>query len=815
MDVTVDSTAQVAVVLVGEEDLFLDLLQRFPARRYPVVFANDLKEAGDRFKLYHPQVLIVPAGSGIDVPATAEVVRTARRRDTKVIGLGKVDELPADLAELLDEVTPEGDVNALLEAVAAALRERRIAPRANIDVLLTISGLGDLRATVISGRSLFVPTDSPLKTGRMAQIDVDAGSARLRCWARVVRVGEGEQGQHGMVLGIGEREHAIRAFLDGLVRGALLLERAEVGSQDPVSELPDSVSDRLEQRVQQEVTGLRARLESQVALTEALNSRLDSLVQSEEHSVKWKDVRPVLVKKWSAQREVIKTLIERVNKLTATQRAASKLQGALETEEGLHRKLEEQEALIETLRARIDQVIDGAHATTDKPVADDPASASMGKAQQRLEQTLSAQGNLVESLAERVEVLASRGLPAREIGQAQKTLDDHAAQIASLTLRLDELRDQLRMGQADQQQVSGLQEQANRGQENLEQQLKDPLGSLEIGQWAPMPQLGGATNGSDAVDPSPDAQTVKASALPQESTQVDHTPSPVPLPAEVPPPAAASPDAGDSTFEPATEAMDPLMTNRGGSLGRMPKWLYLLAPIAGALLGLGVFGALRVSGVIGGSSGPVVAKAGQGDAAAKRGDTGVSADVGAVVVKSPGPKDARVADAGSAVKPPDEVVGAAESAPDGGVVADTSAKQPPRTTKRQRRQAERRRAAAARRVKRKRYMRLGKQSMARRRYRESRRYLTTALKLKDDYRVRRLLARSHEMVGELWAASHHLKRCIALSPARLRPKRYDELGKIYAKLGKKALACHNFRSAVRLRPSFSRAQAHVHQYCGK
>jgi tetratricopeptide (TPR) repeat protein len=79
--------------------------------------------------------------------------------------------------------------------------------------------------------------------------------------------------------------------------------------------------------------------------------------------------------------------------------------------------------------------------------------------------------------------------------------------------------------------------------------------------------------------------------------------------------------------------------------------------------------------------------------------------------------------------------------------------------------------------------------------------LTEALKLKDDYRVRMLLARSHEQSNELWPAAHHLQKAIAGAPAGTRLRLHVQLGQIYLKLGKKAHACQTLKAVAGYGPA--------------
>lgn len=99
-------------------------------------------------------------------------------------------------------------------------------------------------------------------------------------------------------------------------------------------------------------------------------------------------------------------------------------------------------------------------------------------------------------------------------------------------------------------------------------------------------------------------------------------------------------------------------------------------------------------------------------------------------------------------------------------------------------------------------------------YKRARKQLTLALRSSDDYRVRRLLCRSHEAAGELWPAIHHLQQAIERAPARLRSSMRNRLGLLYARVGKRSRACQSFTAVLKTRPNDSRAKKYRALYCG-
>ena len=106
-----------------------------------------------------------------------------------------------------------------------------------------------------------------------------------------------------------------------------------------------------------------------------------------------------------------------------------------------------------------------------------------------------------------------------------------------------------------------------------------------------------------------------------------------------------------------------------------------------------------------------------------------------------------------------------------------------------------------------------KKLIRKRQHKEARKLLTVALKISDDYRVRSLMARSHQAAGELWPASHHLQLAAGKAPKRLRPGLYNQLGLIYLKLRKTSKACAAFKQALAARPRDRRASLNISKHC--
>jgi tetratricopeptide (TPR) repeat protein len=165
------------------------------------------------------------------------------------------------------------------------------------------------------------------------------------------------------------------------------------------------------------------------------------------------------------------------------------------------------------------------------------------------------------------------------------------------------------------------------------------------------------------------------------------------------------------------------------------------------------------------------------------------------------------ADAGVSVVTAPTVTGPADA---GAVSTDTEPALAPSTKSR----AMLRRERVAAQKKRLRFcLKRSKKLIRKQKHKEARKLLTVALKISDDYRVRSLMARSHQAAGELWPASHHLQKAASKAPKRLRPGLYNRLGLIYVKLGKRSKACAAFKQAQAARPGDRRASLHISKHC--
>ncbi|MCA9670739.1 MAG: hypothetical protein KC503_34320, partial [Myxococcales bacterium] len=104
-------------------------------------------------------------------------------------------------------------------------------------------------------------------------------------------------------------------------------------------------------------------------------------------------------------------------------------------------------------------------------------------------------------------------------------------------------------------------------------------------------------------------------------------------------------------------------------------------------------------------------------------------------------------------------------------------------------------------------VRSAQRAIRRRRFAQARRSLTAALKLSDGYRLRELMALTHQLSRELWPATHHLKKAATLAPARSQGRLHYKLAMIYFLLKKQSLGCAALRRAAKSKPPYKRAYA--------
>ena len=113
--------------------------------------------------------------------------------------------------------------------------------------------------------------------------------------------------------------------------------------------------------------------------------------------------------------------------------------------------------------------------------------------------------------------------------------------------------------------------------------------------------------------------------------------------------------------------------------------------------------------------------------------------------------------------------------------------------------------------KRNRLMAKAQRLLDKKRYPESRRYLTRALKIDDSARLRRYFSRSYEKVGKFWPAIYHMKKAVKFSPRSA--QQHAKLGMLYLRVGQHGNACRSFRFAVQYKPGHRAAKRQLDKHC--
>jgi hypothetical protein len=101
----------------------------------------------------------------------------------------------------------------------------------------------------------------------------------------------------------------------------------------------------------------------------------------------------------------------------------------------------------------------------------------------------------------------------------------------------------------------------------------------------------------------------------------------------------------------------------------------------------------------------------------------------------------------------------------------------------------------------------------RRKVTRARRLLARAMKLRDDWRVRRLLAICAEREGQPLAAADQLEKGAYHAPPKRKSQLHDRRGQLLLKLGKRDAACVAFRAAVKAWPRNLESRKRVALLC--
>jgi hypothetical protein len=804
-------THQDAIVIVGDEELFVEFLGGFP-QDCAILFASDLAEAERHCAAHTPRLIVI--ARGVSSEGLVQLVDLVHRRGGLALGVG---DLPKDS---LDVLVPADDRREVLRAARELLGERRQLARANVELAVEVLGESPTVASDITAEAIFVPREPPLAVGEKVPLAIMVDSQRLECTADVGRVGRGGSGSTGMVLRIPEQAANVRDFLDSSTQRALILERfcGAGGPDAPPDKIAEPEAPPPPQRRQGGVAGPRpvggppreARAQEKPPVhPQAATRESTSLVgQLEGLAGRVAELeRRVADQVSSLQQRVasqVASLEQRIARLLAERTAADGKQPACVgsatdraglNDEPLVDQINSLELLVASsvaaLENRLASIAKGTAAADDLATARKEQSALAG----RLDELATHVADLRQGAAGPTASVESTSAAARQeqaalmgrLDELERRLAQHSFAPGPATGRFEDLVDRPAAlpripspaadlhdeptkphGSQDALILPGEQDEATRprgpkdaGPSDFHEEPTRPGGSM-MEQAA----LAASAWGDDEQDEV--VLNLDAGEVLEQPAETPHA-----APVRV----AVTPVEVGETVPPLL-ALTPFSRLWGSRRAR-----YVTA--GGALLLLIVVTLVAVRSLRRSSEAP---------------DRQIKTALGGEDLK----RAPREQPSSRETSPPAEVTPATRPAaqPDGDA-ADAKKQQLSPAAQKQ----------LERRQRRLNHLKAAAELIGARRLPEARRQLTIALKLSDDYQVRRMLAVSHERAGELWAAAYHLDKALAKAPRQAKPALADHLGTVLVRVGQRAQACSRFKAATEA--GFKPAGKHLKQHCGK
>jgi len=210
------------ILIIEDEQLFVDLMDSFSPQRYTLVFASNFAEARTQCGPPTPRLVIARATDlGAELKALLD---SARSRGAKLLGLTLPD-VEADFG--FDHVARRDDLVQVVLEARDLVQERRRSPRAEMTFPVEVAQMGTVTVTRISSRSMFIPGESTLEPGQEVLIEVASGKQVLACNARVVRKATGDAAEAGTVLEIPDEARDMQQLFDALVRQSIMLQHLQ------------------------------------------------------------------------------------------------------------------------------------------------------------------------------------------------------------------------------------------------------------------------------------------------------------------------------------------------------------------------------------------------------------------------------------------------------------------------------------------------------------------------------------------------------------------------------------------------------------
>ncbi len=271
--------APTPILVIGDEELFIEFMGRFSPRDNRLLFASDLTEALGHCRTSQPELFVLPLDRNHQ--ELSSILTEAFRLDAQVLGLSSNG---GDPPEYVTRLASPGDLEAVYTAAAELLQERRLRPRIRHQLTVDVDGLGSLRSVSLNATSIFVATEAPLDPGVQVTISLRVSDGELSGRAEVTRVGIGEDGNLGMVLVVSPDSATLCHFLESLVRQLLQHEHARQEQSRDLPPAPVAPADPLNEhqisslnRALDVIVGEVAALREQVQAGQRGDGRLEAL----------------------------------------------------------------------------------------------------------------------------------------------------------------------------------------------------------------------------------------------------------------------------------------------------------------------------------------------------------------------------------------------------------------------------------------------------------------------------------------------------------------------------------------------------------
>jgi len=488
------------IVVVSDEELFVELMERFSPQTHLVQYADSLTEASG-YCANSPGLMVV----SVDQPSAEldQLLNNCSLNDVRVLGLYQQAASP-DLP--VDRVAPAGNRGLVCRAAAELLNERRSYPRVPLQLSVEVEGLGRAYSSTASAVSIFIETEAILEAGSQVAIQIPHGAGVVSGAATVVRAGLGDSGNVGMVLAVSGE--AVSAFLRERVREALKAyyeqwmaqappqqaEPAQAPQPEPdyhelnVSTAPDD-ADAYDEgyeestKVQaftpvatgEQIQALQARMEKQQEIIERLVLRLREIGKAREPAAAAGGADQ------GAVAEALQQIATIGGRIEAMEQEREPLQaGLFETSERLAELERRVEALAQDDPAdRLSDLREAVDALGARIEAVEVSAAARDAGHHELSERLDQLTDGLEQAREKTALDLEQRFE-QQLVSVRTTVEEADVRVAELTQRLEQLRDGAEQAQTralEAQREATLAQQQAAGE--LEQRLRTELEALE------------------------------------------------------------------------------------------------------------------------------------------------------------------------------------------------------------------------------------------------------------------------------------------------------------------------------------------------